>query len=323
MIADHKAVDLFAGPGGWDVAATRLGLDVVGIEWNAGAVATRRAAGLSTIHDDVRKYGPQQFPDRDVLIASPPCQTFSTAGNGAGRRHLGVVKASLDAMVSKDVQHFEFDDERTALILEPMRWVLESFRLGTPYSAILMEQVPTVQPVWDAYAGHLRALGYSVETARLNAEQFGVPQTRKRSILVAGLSTTSLPTPTHSRFHSRNRSKLDAGVLPWVSMAEALGWGGAKADWHYVGSRRSNATVRMSSEPAPTLAFGHEAGAIWRVAGESERRTTIAEAAALQTFPQSHPWRGSMSSQFQQIGNAVPPLLAEAVLRSAFNLSSS
>lgn len=46
------------------------------------------------------------------------------------------------------------------------------------------------------------------------------------------------------------------------------------------------------------------------------RRLTVQKATAIQTFPRDIEWAGSQSSQFRQIGNAVPPRLAEAVARS-------
>lgn len=221
-MTQYDAIDLFAGPGGWDVAAHRLGLNVLGVELDDAACATRIAAGFPTLQADVSAVTP--IPARG-LIASPPCQTFSTAGNGAGRRAIDTVIRSARRMADRAPVEDTFDDPRTQLVLEPLRWALAMIDAGSPYEWLAFEQVPTVQPVWDEFAALLRAEGYSVDTARLNAEQFGVPQTRKRSILVARLNGDAiLPAPTHSRFHSRNRYRLDEGVLPWVSMAEALGW---------------------------------------------------------------------------------------------------
>lgn len=367
-----KAIDLFAGPGGWDVAARDLGLDVLGIEIDPMACATRRAAGLATIEADVRALDPLDYPAAG-LIASPPCQTFSIAGKGAGRAQLDLV---LDAVRAGE-RGEDFVDERTALVLEPLRWILARCHAGRPYLWIAMEQVPPVLLVWQAYAEVLTNLGYSVATGILNAEQYGVPQTRRRAVLVARLGGEArLPAPTHSRYYVRDKDRQDSGVLPWVSMAEALDWGmtarpgfavtvgtaaggidpacvggsGARRTlyaerdegrWKFCATNiRPNAAQRDSDEPAPTLAFGHEKPR-WiherpattvncdpriskpgrHVPGDplsaQQRdaiRVTAVEAAILQTFPAGYPFQGLKGQVFQQIGNAVPPLLARAIL---------
>lgn len=345
------AVDLFAGPGGWSVACAKLGVTELGIEFDKVACQTRRAAGFATIEGDVREYGPAGVPSRG-LIASPPCQTFSAAGRGAGRQALDTVLLEIERLNLYGCTSHEFDDERTALVLEPLRWALEAIAIGQPYEWIALEQVPTVLPVWEAMAEVLRERGYSVVAGSLQAEQYGVPQTRKRAILVATLKgVASLPTPTHSKYHNRDRERLDANVLPWVSMAEALGWGmtarpsytvtgggsttgGAEPFGNmsrrgmrrevdegrfYLTSTMPNATARHEDQPAPTIAFGNDYNsARWVLRNDPSAcsiKITADEAATLQSFAADFPWQGKKGKRFEQIGNAIPPLLAEAVLR--------
>lgn len=475
-----------------------LGIPVVGLENDKNACATREAAGLATVQGDVRKYNPTspelyaalRAAGYDIgaslilagLIASPPCQTFSTAGKGAGRAALDTVLELVETLawgVRPDTT--VFDDERTGLVLEPLRWALDAATAGTPFRWLAWEQVPAVLPVWEAMGAVLRSWGYSVATGFVTSEMYGVPQTRKRAVLVASLDhKVSLPRPTHSRYHARDKSRMDSGVLPWVSMAQALGWGGAelvgfprRADtpsntagdgvveidgtayrsrdlrdlrdtdepsllvtgksrsWNRYpamlrANANANATVRAVEEPAPTITAGHDSaerqwlltrqtGAtarstehpaqtilseglargvqVWvdqggpyeamrsrqtanggdsperslgapavtvgghphewvgerpattvqgdpRLAAPGHRcmtddchpgrepesmmaqavRVTVAEAACLQSFPADYPWQGSKTQQYQQVGNAVPPVLARAVLCAATGL---
>jgi DNA (cytosine-5)-methyltransferase 1 len=227
------ADDLFAGAGGWDLAAAQLGIHARGIENMKEARATRDAAGLETIHDDVWTFRPKYVarggalvPIASGLIASPPCQTFSAAGKGSGRKALDDVLTVLPQVKDMTLAELRkagevFGDDRTALVLTPL-W----FALHHDYEWLAWEQVPTVLPVWQACAEALREAGWSVWTGNLQAEMFGVPQTRKRAFLLASKTgEVAPPTPTHSRYYSRSPAKLDEGVAKWVSMAEGLGWG--------------------------------------------------------------------------------------------------
>ena len=151
------------------------------------------------------------------------CQGYSMAGKGSGRKALDDVLNMLDSAAYTDPARLrDFGqhgiDERDVLVLSPLAYI---YRDRPRYVAL--EQVPAVLPVWEAYAERMLEWGYDVKVATLHAEQYGVPQTRKRAILVASLEGEAhLPTPTHSRYYSRSPQKLDKGVKPWVSMFEAL-----------------------------------------------------------------------------------------------------
>ena len=197
-----NVIDLFAGLGGWDHAAHQLGFDPLGIEWNADACATREAVGLSTLHADISQLNPVDFAPCEGLIASPPCQDFSVAGKGAGRT-----------------------GDRGRLVDEVMRWT-DALRPRW----VACEQVPPVLPIWREFAHRMEACGYRCWTGLLSSERYGVPQTRERAILMASLDfTPQPPAPTHQEYRHGEPARREVGLFgdlePWVSMAEALGWG--------------------------------------------------------------------------------------------------
>ncbi|MEV5944673.1 DNA cytosine methyltransferase [Streptomyces sp. NPDC051994] len=339
-------VDLFAGPGGWDVGATRLGLNVTGIERDHAACETRRAAGLGTVEGDVRDYGPADFPDATDAIGSPPCQPFSVGGKGRGRAALDTVLNLAQMLASRQsiaLALNDFDDERTGLVLEPLRWALKAMDMGRPYRTVMLEQVSTVLPVWEAFAKILRAEGYSVATGRLSAEEYRVPQTRVRAFLVATLNGEArLPQPTHHRYRKGTSGTQEAfGLQPWVSMADAIGWGmtarpaltiavGTAAggpDPSCVGGSGARATLYGERDAGRWINCQRIVDADDLPAYRGGRRDTIRlsvqDAAILQTFPADHPWQGSRTKQFEQIGNAVPCLLAEHVIATALGIPMS
>ena len=426
-----STLDLFAGTG-WGVACRSLGIDEFGVDNEPNVLETRAANGLTTVFHDVWDglEDRAEIPAHDLLIASPPCQTFSRAGDGEGRRALNDVLRLVGEEAYKrpaDMRAFAkaHGDDRTALVLTPLSYVTREM----PWLVVL-EQVPPVLPVWEATADVLRGLGYSAVTGLVDAEQYGVPQTRRRAILVARCDGVEahLPAPTHSRYHSRTPKRLDLGVLPWVSMAEALGWGtpavvgfprlhdgwdeGVELDGVLYRSRdlRSVAApaqavtakarswtrfelpeevslVRHSfgepadpgrkgehlldpiERPAVTVTgktrswtltereavvaeveprVNNQSGTDFDLAWPADRpaptvagreiitmpgananryngrtksrndgiRVTLEEAAALQSYPADFRWTGTRTSAFQQIGNAVPPLLARRILET-------
>jgi DNA (cytosine-5)-methyltransferase 1 len=388
-------VDLFAGAGGWDCAARQIGMpDPIGYENDPDACTTRRAADMPTVEADISTITPPG--DIEGLIASPPCQSFSSAGKRTG-----------------------LADDRGQLVWLPLEWAKATMPTWCAW-----EQVPEVLPIWNACKSHLIALGYSVWTGLLDAERYGVPQTRTRAILMAHRERPMTPpVPTHQKYqhdvpqgdaHACGLDNMfDAGVKPWVSMAEALGWGmterpamtlapgtesggadiaGGSGARKIINRERDegrwvvhngqntggvgNDYTRPVDDPAPTLGtngtsrwtlrtgqnsrsagggtveftrpitdpaptVGTMSAGQWvvdrpattvttdsRIAtpghhDENKRsfsdgaiRLTVEQAAALQTFPADHPWQGSNTAKHRQIGNAIPPMLAEAVLRA-------
>lgn len=317
-------VDLFAGPGGLDVGATWLEIPVTGIEWDPNACATRRLAGLATIEGDVRNYGPAHFPEANVLTGGPPCQTFTVAGSGSGRQALDDLIGHAENMaenLGEGIPRGGFSDDRTGLVLEPLRWALLALAAERPYQAIVLEQVPAVLPIWKAFGDILSRQGYAVDVDVLRTEEFGVPQTRRRAILIArfGESTVSLPTPTHQAYR---RGAADQGALelqPWVSMEQALnrGIGFTVVSNYGSGGDPRNRGQRRSDEPSSTIT-GKVTRNRLRLADGSESRFSHQEAGKLQTFPHDYPWSGGDIGQ--QIGNAIPPRLAVHVLAAALKL---
>lgn len=328
MIAD----DLFAGAGGWDLGARELGIEARGIENMPQARATRAAAGLSTIHDDVWTY----VPDGRAagLITSPPCQPFSKVGRGTGRKALGDVMTLLPKVYGMTLPELRaagavLGDDRAALVLTPLWFALHHDH----YRWTAWEQVPTVQLVWDLCAQLLRQHGWHAFSGRLHAEQYGVPQARTRAVLIASRDHDVLhPRPTHSLFHARTPDRLDRDVQPWITLAGAL-----SDTWSDELTPDGRPRFAQQSDNTPDLGWPHRRPSTTvagrdivqapgatanRFNGSTKSRNdgvrlAVSEAGVIQSFPADYPWQGTEAKRYLQAGNAVPPLLAAAVLRSA------
>lgn len=303
--------------------------NVTGIEIDPMACLTAIAAGHKREQSDMASLYPTAFGPVRGLLGSPPCQGFSRAGKGVGRLdavHLIDVAGrgsyeAVSAAAAELLPHLK--DPRSILSLHPLRWVLE---LMPPWSA--WEQVPAVLPLWEAAAATLREVGYLTWTGIVEAEQYGTPQTRRRAILMASRTyQPHRPTPTHSQFHLRSPARLDPGVLPWVTMAQALGWPEAEVV-DIVTQRLNNQSGTVFDlswplhRPAPVIAGralvtmpGANAN---RFNGATKSRNdgirmTAPECGILQTFPGDYPWAGNVTEVHTQIGNACPPVLARAI----------
>ncbi|KND38953.1 DNA cytosine methyltransferase [Streptomyces acidiscabies] len=272
--ASHQSIldkpfvlDLFAGPGGLDVGGHALQIPSLGIEWDRSTCLTRYAAGLETLHADVSVVRRDRFeslpPDINVLAGGPPCQTYSVAGKGAGRKALDEVKQYIERLMAGDPDEKldedlkSLTDPRTGMVLEPLRYAIRATRSPSrenrPYDVIVLEQVREVEALWLHYAKVLEEVGlpdgtkYEAVVDVLDTETYGVPQTRSRAVLIArrkGLGRPGLPGPTHRSYEAkawtranhrsageghqptldeRHEEEDDRSLPQWKSMWDALG----------------------------------------------------------------------------------------------------
>ncbi|MFI0718478.1 DNA cytosine methyltransferase [Streptomyces sp. NPDC021224] len=339
MSTPFKIVDLFAGPGGLDLAARQLGIPAVGVEWDDGACATRAANGLDTKQGDVRLFGPDQFEQANVLAGGPPCQTFTVAGSGSGRKALEQVLEFADRFVAREplesirADLSTLEDERTGLVLEPLRWALQALDAGRPYEVIVLEQVPAVRPVWERYAELLHKEGYAVAPPKvLRTEEYGVPQTRRRAIFIARLRGSGrlsdvpcMPQATHDPFNPLKKVRAERlhGPAAPVSMATALPDRPAPfvviSNYGTGGDPKARGR-RHSHEPSATVTGKVSRNRVEAPEGTATDRFTWSEMGQLQTFPAAPDWTWAGKDISQQIGNAVPPRLGMHILAAALEV---
>ena len=358
-----RCVELFAGAGG-----AALGLEAAGIEhaalceWDAHACATLRAAGLGpVVEGDVRELDAIEAvvgPSCDLLWSSFPCQAFSTAGKRLG--------------ASDDRNGWPWTVD--ALDRFRPRWFLAENVYGLLIHSTEGHPDPFACPrcyFETVILAQLRERFAHVGWWLLDAADFGVPQHRRRVIIWAGPSPVKAPRPTHGDPGAARQGALfGPGVLPWVSMGEALGLlrheraiapnktppkdytnrpsptidghAGSTGDGYMSALRiiQGGASVPYLMRPAPSVmateAKGHtnpdkdrgRSGVINRASdalymSTGRRRLTVAECAALQGFPADHPWQGTKTAQYRQVGNAVPPRVAEVVGRAVMQAEAT
>ena len=377
-------IDLFSGAGGMSLGFENAGFNCIGSIDNFKAACETHKLNFPksvTICEDITNISPKQFDTLighkkvHLIIGGPPCPTFSTIGH-----------AKIQSL-GKDI----YNDKRNKLFIEYLKYV-EYFQP----EFFVIENVPNFMTKYKGEIFHsaknlIETLkgGYKViePVNILNAVNFGVPQSRKRMVLIGCRKkyNFSYPLITHADLNVPNKIKSDESIKkikPLVTLFEAISdLPNISDDWHvdevvYSKStnlsdyqklmRRQNKNMvrnnrcRMTNERAKKVFSYMKPGSkymdldpkvrkilpfrediffdrlkrldfskpSWTVIAHigmdgymyihpSELRTlSVREAARIQSFPDDFIFVGNMQNSYVQVGNAVPPILAEAIARA-------
>ncbi|CRG86309.1 DNA (cytosine-5-)-methyltransferase [Talaromyces islandicus] len=284
--------DAFCGAGGVSVGAWKAGLRVkYGIDFDERACETYRTnfAHSYCYYADFNSWIALQDDEFrvDISHGSPPCQTFSPAHTRSYNTQRDEENSSLIFTACDMIKK----------VKPRIHTMEETFGLATRHK----------ETFYAVLQGILEC-GYSVHSKIVACEKYGIPQTRRRLVVIAagpGEKLPQFPAPTHG-----------PGLQPYVTIAQAIrGIPRNAPDHSLFGTAFQNGLTK------PPYDENTQAKTITTGGGEKNyhpsglRRFTIRELARLQTFPDQYPFSSAYAKK--QIGNAVPPRLAEAMYRAA------
>lgn len=355
-------IDLFAGAGGFSVAATAAGCDVkLSVELDKIACDTMRmntgyhgevlgADVCDLTGDDLRTIAGLGTRDPLIVVGGAPCQPFSKAAYW--------VEEGDEARYRRDRAAGMFGprpaapatvrpDERRNLVGQFWRLIAESRADGFVFENVPSIRHPRNRPVLEAFKRAAVDAGYEISEVVANAAEHGVAQTRER-VFVLGSKRRSPVSPMAS--HSIKGGE-GLGLKSVVTAAEALeGFSGEEhfepeevisgrwarhlqevpPGWNY------KAHTAWAGHPDPTfvtetrfwnfllkLAPDRPSWTLAATPGPwtgpfhwNTRRLRTAEMAALQGFPRGYKIAGSRRDRVRQMGNAVPPPLAQRMIEA-------
>lgn len=338
-----RYISLFSGGFGLDLGMEAAGFEVaICVEIGAAMRETIRynRPNVKVMGDREDEYGGDLYKlstnvileraglkkgEVDLIVGGPPCQAFSILGNRQG-----------------------FTDSRGNLMLEFVRVVKEA-----QPKCFVMENVAGFLTLHKgaAYAQVVSLLekedkeevGYYLHTWKLNAVDYGVPQYRERVFIVGFRKDLpkpdfiQKPEPTHRPLNLEAKTLFDTKEfvdkrppyrvvrdvlqnLPTNLLNHEVRLHGPVVSKRYselpAGSRdRIDHTDRLRWDyPSGTVLVGSsEGGGRPFIHPQEPRHLTVREAARLQAFPDDWFFCGKQTDQYRQVGNAVPPLLAQAV----------
>lgn len=326
----YKSIEIFAGCGGMALGLEEAGFNnqlLVEVDKHCCATLTANRPDWNVVHDDITNVDFKKWRKQNISLVTGgfPCQAFSNAGMRKG-----------------------FEDDRGDLFYQFLRCITEVkpvvFVGENVQGLVSHNNGKTLKHIINK----LKEAGYIVGYKVLNAVDYGVPQKRKR-LIILGLRKDmkqyqkylSFPKPTTVDNHvtlkqalhkvpdspgqefSAAKAKVMKLVPPgecWVSLPKRIQreYMGASID---SGGGKTGMARRMAwDEASLTLTTSPSQKQTERAHPDENRPFRTREYARIQTFPDDWEFSGSTNSIYKQIGNAVPVLLAKQIGESVMRV---
>lgn len=296
-----RAIDLFAGAGGFSTGAAMAGLDVV---WAANhwpvAVDCHSANHPATLHacQDLHQADWSMVPAHDVLLASPCCQGHSKARG-------------------KAANHPQHDASRSTA------WAVVSAAEYHRPEFVVVENVPefTAWALYPAWQMAMQALGYTLAPHIVDAADHGVAQHRTRLFIVCTKSSRPLMLDLPQGWHVGSSSVIDFNAGRWsridkpgrslATLGRVRNGRSAHGDQFvtcYYGSEKGG---RSLSRPLGAITTRDR----WAVInGDLMRMLTVDECRKAMGFPDGYKLPAQHKQAIHLLGNAVVPIVARDIL---------
>jgi DNA (cytosine-5)-methyltransferase 1 len=342
-----RAVDFFCGAGGMSYGLARAGIKVLaGIDWDESCRDTyeRNNRPAKFLRTDISSLQPEDLAkalkicrnDKSLIfVGCSPCQFWT--------------KVNTDKRKSKSSIFLLAEFERF------VDWFNPGFVLIENVPGLQSKKRPSILPPFKRF---LRARGYAIAHGVINANHFGVPQNRRRYLLIGTRLDTKIRLPrrgkerpcvadfigTSNGFKSIPAGRRDKTTFLHTSaalssknqqrIARTPPNGGARLSWAndrklQIPAYRGKDSIfrdvyaRMFwSRPAPTITTRFNSFSNGRFGHPQENRAiSLREGATLQTFPKRYVFEGANQMTIaRQIGNAVPPKLARRIGRHLISI---
>lgn len=264
------------------------------------------------MNDLTGEYVLSKIGDFDMVIGGPPCQSYSILGS----------RGSIN-------------DPRGRLVYEYAHFIRD-----TKPKAFLFENVPGILTVnkgadWKRLVDYFhKETSYDIRWTKLNSAMFGVPQLRERVILIGFRDKVNFNWPAQKHyFTNQPLLGLKEPRPAWMALENVEGLPNHLLRVHservsnryskiLPGDRdRIDHTDRIHPDrPSGTVLVGSgKGGGRPFIHPYEDRHITVREAARLQSFPDWWVFQGGPTSQYRQVGNAVPPLMAKAIAEKIAN----